>query len=109
MMLVFAYMCSLHCTCVYHILHSLTRQFDVDFDRDTVLKCGELHTQTTDNLLRWGLNERASENTPGFRLRQHVRCFSSSSLTGGERGGGGGCFNIPTSVHNVQYSVDIGL
>ena len=60
----------------------------------------------------WALNERASENSPGFRLRQHVRCFTSG--TGGEGDGGaggegGGSYNMPMAVRTVQYSVDIGL
>ena len=83
---------------------------DVNFDRDTVLKCGNSSTPAANNnshSLGWALNERASENTPGFRLRQHVRCFLGNSL--GEGAGNGTCCGLPLLVQTMQYSVDIGL
>ena len=86
---------------------------DVDFDQDTVLKCGGAASGVQSPSLGWALNERVSEKIPGFRLRQHVRCFSSlqSSGNGGGNGEGeGGEYeSIPMSVCTVQYSVDIGL
>lgn len=87
---------------------------DVDFDQDTVLKCGGPASGVQSPSLGWALNGRASEKTPGFRLRQHVRCFSSIQSSGngvgnGEGEGGGEWESIPMSVCTVQYSVDIGL
>ena len=54
-----------------------------------------------------------SEKAPGFRLRQHVRCFGGPRGGGGGGGGGGGedvdGENIPLAIHTVQYSMAIGL
>ena len=73
----------------------------------------------------WALQEQLKESSPGFRLMQHVKCFSQSSREGGGGGGRGGGRGgsvgsvgngdgeeeerMPLSVCTVQYSVDVGL
>jgi hypothetical protein len=85
---------------------------DVNFDKDTVLKCGNSSAPANNHSpsLGWALNERASENAPGFRLLQHVRCFLGNSP--GEAAGNGECetcCDLPLLVQTIQYSMDVGL
>ena len=91
---------------------SLPQTVDVNFDKDTVLKCGNSSAPADNHSpsLGWALNERASENVPGFRLRQHVRCFLGNSPGEGARNGEcETCCDLPLLVQTIQYSMDIGL